>query len=618
MKFRFKILLSIWGVVLSLLVITFFIINYWTRSRIEDAFTEQLRSNRSTLDGIVGLEAEILSRGCQVIAESPRLRAVVELQDPKTAYQLSQELNQTTVSDLLVLTDRHGKSLVQLVFGQRLEGDVAGRASVQQALRSISSADVWSLGEKVFRVSSVPLLVDREVVGTLTLGFAITGDELARLKQWTNNSEIVLTNDRNVVLSTISFSDHEGLMGSITSSGILAEPASRNSESIYKLKTANDVFLGTAFQLNKQESTALPIKYLIIKSTDRELSRSLNPILGTFGLISLIFLALTTLIGHAISVGMTRPINALVQGTTEVSKGNYDYIIAVNGRDEVSFLAQRFGDMSRSMKEKISELGRLNQDLIGRNRDLDETLQKLQEAQEELVKSERLAATGKLTAQLAHEINNPIHNIQSCLKTSLGRFPQDMQGRELIEVAYEEVTRMSKLTRQLLDFYRTSFVAEEAKPVDLNGLLKEVVQSFGDELRTNRIEVSLDLGEKLPVVRGSADKLKQVFLNLVLNARDAMPDGGIIQIQTAGDNGFVKISIGDSGVGIPKENLDKIFDAFFTTKSKVSGVGLGLSVSYGIISQHRGNIKVTSTPGEGSTFVVSLPVHVMEELSTPV
>ena len=617
MKFRYKILLSIWAVVLSLLVITFFIINYWTRSRIEDAFTEQLRSNRSTLNGIVGLEAEILSRGCQVIAESPRLRAVVELQDPKTAYQLSQELNQTTVSDLLVLTDRHGKSLVQLVLGQRLEGDVAGRPSVQQALRSISSTDVWSLGERVFRVSSVPLLVDREVVGTLTLGFAITGDELARLKQWTNNSEIALTNDRNVVLSTISFSDHEGLMGSITSSGILAEPASRDSASIFRLKTANDVFLGTAFQLNKQESTAPPIKYLIIKSTDRELSRSLNPILGTFGLISLIFLALTTLIGHAISVGMTRPINALVQGTTEVSKGNYDYIIAVNGRDEVSFLAQRFGDMSRSLKEKISELGRLNQDLIARNRDLDETLQKLQQAQEELVKSERLAATGKLTAQLAHEINNPIHNIQSCLKTSLGRFPQDMQGRELIEVAYEEVTRMSKLTRQLLDFYRTSFVPEETKPVDLNGLVKDIVQSFGEELRTNRIEVSLDLQENLPIVRGSADKLKQVFLNLILNARDATPDGGVIQIQTAGGNGFVKISIIDSGVGIPKENLDKIFDAFFTTKSKVSGVGLGLSVSYGIISQHRGNIKVTSTPGKGSTFVVSLPMHVQEELSTP-
>jgi signal transduction histidine kinase len=613
MKFRYKILLSIWGVVLSLLVITFFIINYWTRSRIEDAFSEQLSSNRSTLNGIVGLEAEILSRGCQVIAESPRLRAVVELQDPKTAYQLSQELNQTTVSDLLVLTDRRGRPLVQIVFGQQMEGDVAERTSVQQALRSVSSTDVWSLGGKIFRVASVPLLVDREMIGTLTLGFALTGEELARLKRWTNNSDIVLTNDRNVVLSTISFPEHDGLLASLSSSGMLHETASRDSASVFRLKTANDVFLGTAFQLNKPESVARPIKYLIIKSTDRELSRSLNPILGTFGLISLIFLALTTLIGHAIAVGMTRPINALVQGTTEVSKGNYDYTIAVNGRDEVSFLAQRFGDMSRSLKEKVSELGRLNQDLISRNRDLDETLQKLQQAQEELVKSERLAATGKLTAQLAHEINNPIHNIQSCLKTSLGRLPRETQGRELIEVAYEEVTRMSKLTRQLLDFYRTSFVPEEMKPVDLNGLLGEVFQSFGDELRANKIEVTMNPGENLPFVRGSADKLKQVFLNLVLNARDAMPDGGFIRIGTAVDNGLVKISIGDSGVGIPKENLDRIFDAFFTTKSKVSGVGLGLSVSYGIISQHRGTINVTSMTGEGSTFVVSLPVHGQEE-----
>ena len=597
-------------------MITFFIINYWTRSRIEDAFSEQLRSNRSTLNGIVGLEAEILSRGCQVIAESPRLRAVVELQDPKTAYQLSQELTQTTASDLLVLTDRRGKPLVQLMFGQRIDEDVAYRPSVQQALRSGSTADVWFLGNRVFRVSSVPLLVDREMVGTLTLGFAITAGELARLKQWTNNSEIVLANERSIVLSTIDISNHAGLMESIQSSGILSKPVPLDSTLVFRLRSANDVFLATALHLNQPENETGPVKYLVIKSTERELSRSLNPILGAFGIISLIFLVLTSLIGHAISVGMTRPINALVQGTTEVSKGNYDYIIAVNGRDELSFLAQRFGDMSRSLKEKISELGRLNQDLVGRNRDLDETLQKLQQAQEELVKSERLAATGKLTAQLAHEINNPVHNIQSCLKTSLGRLPADAQGRELIEVAYEEVTRMSKLTRQLLDFYRTSFVPEEAKPVDVHMLLKEVIQSFGDDLGKHRIEVKLDLCADPSVVQGARDKLKQVFLNLVLNARDAMPEGGRLDIVTERDHGIIKVSIRDSGVGIPKENLDKIFDAFFTTKSKVSGVGLGLSVSYGIISQHRGSIQVTSASGEGSTFVISLPVQINEKSST--
>ena len=120
--------------------------------------------------------------------------------------------------------------------------------------------------------------------------------------------------------------------------------------------------------------------------------------------------------------------------------------------------------------------------------------------------------------------------------------------------------------------------------------------------------MKLDLREHLPVVKGSTDKLKQVFLNLILNARDAMPDGGLIRIVTAEENGLVRISISDSGVGIPKENLDKIFDAFFTTKSTVSGVGLGLSVTYGIVSQHRGTISVTSATGEGSTFVISLPV----------
>ena len=176
---------------------------------------------------------------------------------------------------------------------------------------------------------------------------------------------------------------------------------------------------------------------------------------------------------------------------------------------------------------------------------------------------------------------------------------------------------MSKLTRQLLDFYRTSFVTDEMKPVDLNGILKEVVQSFGDEMGKSHINVTTELRPGLPSVPGSGDKLKQVFLNIILNARDAMRDGGLLQIATSAENGNVNVSISDTGAGIPKENLDKIFDAFFTTKSKVSGVGLGLSVSYGIVSQHRGTINVTSAVGKGSTFVVSLPVHVQEPSVSP-
>jgi signal transduction histidine kinase len=610
MKFRHKILLSIWGVVLSLLVITFFIINYWTRSRIEDAFSEELRSNRSTLNGIVGLEAEILARGCQVIAESPRLRAVVELQDPKTAYQLSQELNQTIVSDLFVLTDRTGRPLVEIISGQKGEWIVAGQQSIQQALKSISATDVWALGGKAFHVASVPLVVDRDIVGTLTLGFAITDEELARLKQWTNKTEILLAQHQKVVLSTLGLKEQGNLIAALEAAGILNERHGADSAgAVFKLKVAEDVYLGTVYQLSAQNSSAEPIQYLIMKSTHREISRSLNPILGTFGFISLLFLVLTTIIGYAIAGGITRPINKLVRGTTEVAKGNYGFVISVSGKDELSFLAERFGDMSKSLKEKIDELGQLNQDLIGRNRDLDETLQKLKEAQEELVKSERLAATGKLTAQLAHEINNPVHNIQSCLKTSLGRLPKDIQGRDLIEVAYEEVARMSKLTRQLLDFYRTSFVPEETMAVDLNRVVNETVQAFDSELSGAGISVDLNLKEPLHLIQGSSDKLKQVFLNIILNAKDAMPDGGLLKISSSESDGMARVTVSDNGVGIPKENIGKLFDAFFTTKSKVSGVGLGLSVSYGIISQHRGTINVSSSAGRGSTFTVSLPLQ---------
>jgi two-component system NtrC family sensor kinase len=212
-----------------------------------------------------------------------------------------------------------------------------------------------------------------------------------------------------------------------------------------------------------------------------------------------------------------------------------------------------------------------------------------------------------MTAQLAHEINNPIHNIQSCLQTALGRLPADIKGRDLINVAFDEVERLSRLTAQMLNLYRSSLVEDEMSPTDLNNLLDEVVAITRDELAGNKIRSNQNIPAGLPKIRGSKDKLKQVFLNLIANARDAMPEGGELSIAAAARNGTIRVAVRDTGVGIPKEYLNRIFDAFFTTKGKVSGVGLGLSVSYGIVSQHRGSIEVESTVGQGSTFTVVLP-----------
>ena len=607
MSFRVKILLSIWGVVLSLLVITFFIINYWTRGRIERQFADELRTNFSTMQMLTKLQSETLVRSCLVIAESPRLRAVAELGDPGTAYQLSREMSQAGLNDLFVLTDRRGKLLAGIIEGKGNEVQPRDWEVVRKALGHVASTDVIPLNEKAYRVVSAPILLDAELIGSLTVGFRITPADINALKQATN-SDIALVRDSLSILSTVDSSTTQALLPVVASPARRPNSLGDTTVTVFGLPAGGETYLGAVVRLNSPSQVdSARISYLIMKPLSREVRESMASILETFGVVSLVFLALTTLIGIVLSKGISRPITALVKGIAEVSRGNYDYQIRLPVNDEAGFLATKFMEMSQSLKEKITQLDLLNRDLVTRNADLDETLAKLKEAQQELLKNERLAATGKMTAQLAHEINNPIHNIQSCLDSALKRLPKDLRGRELIEVAFGEVERMSRLTHQMLNIYRSSYVDIELTPTSVGDLLREVLAVSAEELEASRISMSTTIDPGLPLVSGSKDKLKQVFLNIIANARDAMPNGGSLTVSAAAERGRLNVAVSDTGVGIPKENLHRIFDAFFTTKDKVSGVGLGLSVSYGIVSQHNGTISVESSPGKGSQFTVSLP-----------
>jgi signal transduction histidine kinase len=610
MKFRNKILFSIWGVVLSLLVITFFIINYWTRSRIEELFSRELRSEFSVVSVREQLQSAQLIRACAVIAESPRLRAVVELGDARTATQLLQELNQTTLSQLIVLTDRRGASLVQVLHGRYEKWNVHGSHSIQEALQYAASTDVWLIRGRAYRVVSVPLLVGTDLLGTLTLGFEITKTDIATLRRATN-SDLLLFEGRSIIASTMDSATSQSLMPVILPPGSGAYVFAHDSLGApVTLLTGEETYLGTAFPLSHSAvSDTAGVYFLIVKPLRKEVRQAMASILGTFGLVSLVFLGLTTIIGLVVSRSMTRPILNLVKGTTEITRGNYDFALHIRGRDELTTLAQRFAEMSAALKEKITQLGTLNANLRERNADLDDTLRKLRSAQEELVRSERLAATGKMTAQLAHEINNPIHNILSCLKTALGRLPESAWGRELIAVAYDEVDRLARLTSQMLDFYRASLVELPMSPMGVPDLLREVVAVTEGSLQARNIAIETSIDRDLPPVLASKDKLMQVLLNLISNAADAMPNGGPLALAANRLDRTIRITVKDQGTGITREHLGRIFDAFFTTKGKVSGVGLGLSVSYGIIRQHRGTIEVESTVGEGSTFTIILPLE---------
>ena len=205
MKFRNKILLAIWGVVLGLLMITFVIVNYWMRVQVQDRFADDIRGNYSTVMEISKLDARDDVKSCRIIAESPRLKAVSELGDKNTALQLSRELNNNISSDLFILTNAKGAVLVQLIAGSESNADVHSLESINHALALESFADVWAVNGSVYRCASSPITVGNDILGTLTIGFRVRDEDIAFVKSMTN-SDVLLAVDTGILGATVNSS----------------------------------------------------------------------------------------------------------------------------------------------------------------------------------------------------------------------------------------------------------------------------------------------------------------------------------------------------------------------------------------------------------------------------
>ena len=241
---------------------------------------------------------------------------------------------------------------------------------------------------------------------------------------------------------------------------------------------------------------------------------------------------------------------------------------------------------------------------IGRLLLFDDVTQR-ERMEEQMSQTEKLTSLGLLAAGVAHEVNTPLAVISNYIQMLAKQMPEDDPRHAIIEKIIKQTFRASEIANQLLNFSRTG--PGELSDVDLNRVVEETLSLVAHPLKTSQIQVVKQLSAGIPAVRGSANKLQQVFLNLFLNARDAMPSGGMLEIRTGAHNGSVEIEIVDTGNGIPLEHIHKIFDPFFTTKTVGRGTGLGLSVSYGIIKEHAGKIDVRSTPGRGTAFHVEFP-----------
>jgi two-component system NtrC family sensor kinase len=266
------------------------------------------------------------------------------------------------------------------------------------------------------------------------------------------------------------------------------------------------------------------------------------------------------------------------------------------------------GDLSASIvfNEEGKEIAS-----VGIFKDLRERLKverELQKTREALLQSEKLAAMGRLTSQIAHELNNPIYGIMNTLELLKTEIPPESKRRRILELSLSEIRRLSEMLKNMLSFSKPE--EEKRRPIGLNELLEGILTMMEKQMKEASVKVVTDFNRDIPEVMASTNQMRQVFLNMFKNAKEAMPKGGTLSVNTLRENDTVLVQIQDTGVGIPEEIQNRIFEAFFTTKQKVKGVGLGLSVCYGIIKDHGGDIGVKSEEGRGTTFTITLPVQV--------
>jgi two-component system, NtrC family, sensor kinase len=301
---------------------------------------------------------------------------------------------------------------------------------------------------------------------------------------------------------------------------------------------------------------------------------------AALGFLVLMFLIMAAVVAF-LSRTLLAPLNRFVSYTGRIGGGDYSPIQpARRYRDEFSNLALAVNHMLYELKRR----------------------------EEALVQAGKMAGIGALTAGIAHELNNPLNNIGLTTEALIDGF-EDYSGEDklhMLDQIATQVERASATVRNLLDFTRREPPVVTA--VEIAEIVRSTLRLVANELALAQIEAKVSLPEALPAIRGNPRNLQQVFVNLFLNAIQAMPGGGVLEVRVGreGDR-FVRIDVRDDGVGIPPENLARIFEPFFTTKDPGQGTGLGLSVSYGIIEKHGGKITVDSQVGEGTTVSVFLP-----------
>jgi signal transduction histidine kinase len=603
-----------------------FVVTRLVASSVTERFYNQLyEAGRVTADGIVRKEEDHLANlrlmvFSDGVADAFSTRDAESLQEILWPLMLNNEVEAVTAVDL------QGRELITLSLNSDQDQYSVFKGtdfSEVGIVKRILVEETDELGDKYvgwietqfgpYFYTSAPVRDESsELVGVLLVGTQVD-TFLAELKTQSLSDIIILGDDGALVAST--FSQDEEIRDSLelTESEIPAldesfnttfntKDTDRSYQTLYTPIIVRQMRMGTL-------GIALPSNYVVsAEATSR----------NTFSLIFSIATVSVILLGYVLSQSIAKPIVKLKNISQAVAHGDLNQRSDLKRSDEIGDLAVGFDLMTSRLKKRTAQAARLYQETLQRNEELSRANARLQETQQQLIQSEKLAAVGELTAGIVHDVKNPLAVIKGLTEELMDEHEFDPDTDKQLSTIRESAARASQIVSDLLKFARQS--TPEMREQDINDTIKAVVRLTDFLARKAKVEVQLELLPDPVRVVYDGKQIEQVLINLVRNSIQAMPNGGLIHITSKWIGSWAEIQVKDTGTGIPEKNLGRIFDPFFTTKPEGEGTGLGLSVSYGIISKHNGQIEVASKVGKGTVFTIRLPasqrVVIREESGT--
>ena len=588
-RFQNKIFISFAGLVITLIASASFLVIAHVRNSIVDNVESQIMVTQRVFDTVLEQMSKQAVTQAFSFAESGRFKAAVDTRDPETILQLVETQQAIFESNFIIVTDESGNIIANTLDPGLNKQSVSKNFMI--GFPSPSNADLAVYRTKLYETASAPIEIAGYVFGYLIIGHAIDDEKASGFKDITLNEITFFVNDK-IAASTLS-AEYRGELENY----VATDRRERTDSTAFDIHMGEEVFLSRIAPLRNAANS--PVGYYVIQKSLTEAYAFLDNVTRILILITAISLLISLALSFFVARGVTAPVNQLMIGANELAKGNYDYEVHVDTRDEIGFLAQSFNDMRISLRNSFFEMEKLNEELR-------KALQDLKNAQEELIKAERLSTIGSMASSIIHDFKNPMSVIkgytQLLMRSNLPDAKREQYGRTIVA----GVDNMSNMTRDILDFVRGETHISKGRH-RLKDLIDEIVSYYSLEIPHEKIIFNVDHGftDELSIDIG---KIKRVFDNLIGNAIQAMGKNGKIEIRTHRDNGHVVIDVADTGKGIPEEIRNRIFEPF-VSHGKSEGTGLGLAVSKKIIDDHNGSISVESVPQQGTTFHISLPVQ---------